>query len=197
MFNLFKNQYSSTTNSQDEKLIKINNYQDYIIASLGYSVLSGSPLLISRFNHVNHEQFYVFTGTMAETETANYDVIHFTFDKTKLTEPKSSLCIEYGCSNFDMESFLSSNITQKNMTYILQKGEYISYNLWNNFRLLAMKDSLLRNRKFLSNLFIGTLPVEFETDLKGYIGYYNLLKNKDNETLSYVYTILYLGKSYV
>jgi hypothetical protein len=186
MFNLFRNVYSSS-NSQDNKIIKINNYQEYIIVSLSYFTPSGSPLQITRFDNVNHEQFYVFTGTMAETDTANYNVINFTFDKTKLTPSKSSFCTEYGCSGFDMGSFISSNETKRNITYLLQSGDYISTNLWNNFRLLALKDSMLKNTLILSNLFISNLPVDFETDLNGYIGYYDLLKSRDNETLVYVH----------
>jgi hypothetical protein len=186
MFNLFRNVYSSSS-TQDNKIIKINNYQEHIIVSLSYFTPSGSPLQITRFDNVNHEQFYVFTGMMAERDTANYNVINFTFDKTKLTPSKLSFCIEYGCSNFDMESFLSSNDTERNITYILLSGDYISTNLWNNFRLLAIKESMLKNTMILSNLFFSNLPVDFETDLNGYIGYYNLLKTIDKETLLYVY----------
>lgn len=186
MFNLFRPFYSNTLRTQDKKLISISNFQDFILMSVNYSVQSDSPLVITRFDNINHEQFYIFTGIMPNNDISNYDMISFTFDKNNLTSSKSSLCIEYGCSNFDMENFLNSDLRQKNITYILQDGDFISTNLWNNFRLLALKDSIIKNIMMLTNMFMNNHPIDFETDLKGYIGYHNLLKSRDNETLLYV-----------
>lgn len=175
--------------------MKITGYGPVIVMGLNTFLPEGSIIEITKYENLNYSQFFVITGHMPNKNTTNFEQAIYTFDKTKFSRAKSDFCFEYGCSQFDIQSFMSSQDLKRNITYQIFNGDVINQDLWNNFRLENINENKLKKIKVLASLFYNFRSLDFETDFLGYIGYYKFFHSYDKETNEYVYFIIHKRKN--